>query len=239
MPIGTSYEITITMSDETTNRLVDEGFYLYGFKAVNSSTGGGMPLVWFVTDDYATSTDITWQEEYQAYTSRKEIIPGGTISGINSYDIALGQTLTVDNISGTGTVGGSPGSSRRITVDNETTRPFTSGIAQLNHVAAGQTTKATPLAAFPLHGRNLDFFTPVEKVLLMFATAVIETSTVVEQAFGPGLLVDLTGVAQREVTYDIDYGWGPTKPNWTTPVDSLTLLTPLLIQQDRSLPVSA
>ncbi|WP_405751805.1 hypothetical protein OHA19_25785 [Streptomyces sp. NBC_00012] len=142
-------------------------------------------------------------------------------------------------MSGTGTVGGSPGSSRRITVDNETTRPFTSGIAQLNHVAAGQAAKATPLAAFPLHGRNLDFFTPVEKVLLMFATAVIETSTVVEQAFGPGLLVDLTGVAQRDVTYDVDHGWGPTKPNWTTPVDSLSLLTPLLIQQDRSLPASA
>ncbi|MCX4866955.1 hypothetical protein OHU11_27870 [Streptomyces sp. NBC_00257] len=120
-----------------------------------------------------------------------------------------------------------------VTVDNETTRPFTSGIAQLNHVAAGQSAKATPLAAFPLHGRNLDFFTPVEKVLLMFATAVIETSTVVEQAFRPGLLVDLTGVAQRDVTYDVDHGRGPAMPNWTTPVDSLTLLTPLLIQQNR------
>ncbi|WP_405751807.1 hypothetical protein OHA19_25790 [Streptomyces sp. NBC_00012] len=59
MPVSSSFEITITMSDDTTNRLVDEGFYLYGFKAVNSSTGGGKPLVWFVTDDYATSTNIT------------------------------------------------------------------------------------------------------------------------------------------------------------------------------------
>ncbi|MFE9820060.1 hypothetical protein [Streptomyces sp. NBC_00236] len=239
MPVDTSYAITITMSDDTTNRLVDEGFYLYGFKAVNSSTGGGKPLVWFVTNDYATTTDITWHEEYQAYTSRREIVPQGAITGINSYDIALGQTLTVDNVSGTGSVGGSPDSSRYITVDNDTVRPFTSGLAQLNHVAAGQAAKATPLAAFPLHGRNLDFFTPVEKVLLMFATAVIETSTVVEQAFGPGLLIDLTGAAQREVTYDVDHGWGPSKPNWTTPVDSLSLLTPLLIQQDRSLPTPA
>ncbi|MER5551141.1 hypothetical protein ABT001_05535 [Streptomyces sp. NPDC002793] len=141
-------------------------------------------------------------------------------------------------MSGTGTVGGTPGATRRITVDNDTTRPFTTGIAQLNHVEAGPAAKATPLAAFPLHGMNLDFFTPVEKVLLMFATAVIETSTIVEQAFGPGLLVDLTGAAQREVTYDVDHGWGPDEPNWTTTVDSLSLLTPLLIQQDRSLPTA-
>ncbi|MFE7332285.1 hypothetical protein ACFU8W_47010 [Streptomyces sp. NPDC057565] len=73
----------------------------------------------------------------------------------------------------------------------------------------------------------------------MFATSVIETSTVVERAFGPGLLIDLTGVKHREVTYDVDDGWGPTKHNWTRSVDSLSLLAPQLIQQDTSLPAAA
>ena len=36
-------------------------------------------------------------------------------------------------------------------------------------------------------------FTPVEKILLMFATAVIDTGSVIEQAFSPGALIDLTG----------------------------------------------
>ncbi len=86
---ATDYGVTITMDQATVSALSDGGYSLYGFKAVQTTVGGGMPLVWFKTNTYGLSTDVSWQIQFEAYTSQSQIIPGGQITGLNSYSATL------------------------------------------------------------------------------------------------------------------------------------------------------
>ena len=99
--MATSYEVNIDMSKETVDDLGDNGYVLYGFKAVRCTLPGA-PLVWFQTTSYGTETELTWDESYEAYTSTSDIVPGGRIKATNSYETDLGQTLNVTGTRGTG-----------------------------------------------------------------------------------------------------------------------------------------
>jgi len=96
--MATSYQIQITMTQETIAQLKKSGFNLYAFKAVQNGNKDAAPLVWFKTqrDDLLTNTTINWSEQYQAFISNSQIISGGVVDGSNAADINLGQTANVD-----------------------------------------------------------------------------------------------------------------------------------------------
>lgn len=222
---ATSYAIKITMDQDTANYLYDKKYSLYAFKAVQTSVAGGKPTVWFQTMKYSTKTNITWLVQYQAYTSSSEIKPGVTIDASFTTNINLGQLLTVNNGTGTGTVtnAGTPGT---ISIYNTTNADFTCGIAQSANGADGQ-----PMCAFPLIGQDKDVIAPIEKVLLMFATQTVNTGTVIEKAYGPGVLIDLTGAPGnlREVSYKKSFGWDWGGYAWGSSTAPDQNLVPLLI----------
>lgn len=222
-PADTQYGITINMSDDTVIKLLDGGFKLYAFKAVQTSQGGGLPTVWFTSDEFEANTVVTWQEKFQAYVSRSQIVPGGKIVASSSYPINFGQTLEVGP-GGTGTVTGQVDPNLPIYVENTTTTQYTSGISQLHDDVY------TPLCALPLYGLNTVTIRPIEKVLLMFATDQINTGTVIEQSFSSGALIDLTTDVNRQVTYEINQGWGPKQASWLTLIPSRSALADYLIE---------
>ncbi len=181
-----------------------------------------MPLVWFRTDTFSATTNVDWQVQYQAYTSRSAIIPNGQIDASYSTDINLGQMLNVV-AGGTGTVvGGGP--STAISIQNTTTTPFTCGISE---VTGGS---AKPLCAFPLYGTQMDVMAPIEKVLLMFSTTPVNTGTVIEQAYSSGIFIDLTSAQQRAVNFDINNGWDWGGFAWARQIPPTSNLVPLLIE---------
>jgi len=54
---------------------------------------------------------------------------------------------------------------------------------------------------------------------------------VLEQAYGPGILIDLTGVSSRSVNYDADNGWTwQDQATWAISYPPNQNLVPLLIQ---------
>jgi hypothetical protein len=222
---ATQYEIDITMSPATVTALVTGNYNLYGFKAVQAAQGGGAPLVWFQlpTTGYSTLTQLTWSVQYQAYTSNSNIIPSGRVVASFATDIDLGQTLNVQ-AGGVGDVT-QAGPPQAISIHNTTTTPFTCGISQ--QAADGST---NPMCAFPLYGQQLDVVAPIEKVLLLFSTLPVNTGTVIEQAYSPGVLVDLTSTNQRAVSYDINLGWSWGGYSWAQPVGASENIIPLLIE---------
>jgi len=224
----TDYTINVAMSQDTVDELQNEGFRLYGFKGVQTTIGGGAPVVWFETQTYSIATQITWLETYQAYTSLSAIVPSGQIKASAAYDIDLGQTLQVTGQAGTGQVaqGGTPGA---ISIQNTISTKFTCGVSQVQNVNGKPT--PTPLCAFPLHGNGLDAMAPIELVLLMFATPQINTGTVIYKAFSQGVLINLTGSTERDVSYDIDKGWTWGGGAWAQTVPADAALSPLLIDQ--------
>jgi hypothetical protein len=224
--MSTSYKIVIAMKQDTVTSLTGDGYYLYGFKAVKSAAGKGAPLVWFRTADYGLSTELDWAEQYQAYTTTGQIVPGGRVKATNAYDIGLDQTLNVTGKDGTGSVDTQHGTTQAIGIDNQTSTPFTTGISQVQPDGT-----VTPMCAFNLFGNHLDLIAPIEQVLLMFSSEPVDTGTVIEQAYSSGLIIDLTASNSRSVAYDINTGWNWGSATWGTPVPPQADLVPLLIQQ--------
>jgi hypothetical protein len=219
---GTPYEVTINMTAETVSQLLAAGFFLYGFKAVQASITGGSPVVWFATQEFSATTMINWQEQYQAYTSNSQIIPGGDIVASFAAGITLGETLNV-TAGGVGDVT-STGLPTAISILN------TCGISEL------QGTTYNALCAFPLFGNNEDVIAPIEKVFLMFSTQPVDTGTVIEQSYGPGILIDLTASNQRTVNYDINAGWNWGGFSWAQQFPPNSNLVPLLIEPSDAAP---
>lgn len=97
---------------------------------------------------------------------------------------------------------------------------------------------AVSFCAFPLHGNNLQTITPLETVLLQFAsqpttTEMILAGSAAAYAYTLGYLINLAPAANdRQVRFDIDAGWSNGNAPWaqTVPVDTSSL-TSRLIQQ--------
>jgi hypothetical protein len=228
------YSIDITMDTATVGKLDAQGYYLYGFKAVQGS--GGSPVLWFQADSsvYGPTTLINWVEQYAAYVSNSGIVPGGTISNPTSYPAGLGDELIITSPSGLGSVqgGATPGA---ISIYNSTGSPFGScGIAQAPTVS-GSGQQAAPICAFPLNGNGMDVIAPIEQVFLMFATTQVNTGSVIEQSFASGLSVDLTLENSRNISFDINAGWSWGGGTWGQSYPPGTDLVSLLVQSSASL----
>ncbi|WP_199245934.1 hypothetical protein [[Phormidium] sp. ETS-05] len=233
------FSIHISLSSETVQNLKDGGFQLYGFKAVKASVRG-VPLVWFVIDQYLVNTTVDWPEDYQAYISTQlNPIPGDvikpcpltklkaqakTIAACSSQVINLGEQMIVDKYGNTSVIQGSEVGA--ISIVNQAQTQWSCGMSQ-----AVATPIPNPLSAFPLYGNNKIVLTPLKKVLLMFASEPVNTGTVVVESSGSGILVDLTDVQSRDLTYDINNGWGPTDQVWAKIIRVTSDITRLLIEQ--------
>lgn len=234
------FSINISMSSETVQKLKDVGIHLYGFKAVKASVRG-VPLVWFVTDQYLVNTTVDCSEDYQAYISTQlNPIPGDVIkpcpltklktkakaiAACSSQVINLGEQMIVDKYGNTSVIQGSEVGA--ISIVNQAQMQWSGGISQ-----AVATPISNPLSAFLLYENNKLVITPLKKVLLMFASKPVKTGTVVVESSGPGILVDLTSVQSRDLTYDINNGWGPTDQVWAKIIPVTSSMTHLLIEQE-------
>ncbi|MEV5721145.1 hypothetical protein AB0L41_45390 [Amycolatopsis mediterranei] len=217
------YQIEIDMSEETVDALDSGNFVLYGFKGVRTTLAGA-PLVWFQSTNFATNTYVDWTVDYETYTFSGAIIPGGVIRASNHYPTELGSTLNVTSDKGTGSVV-QEGTSGALSIHNLTNKQFTCGISQKQFTGA-----STPMCAFPLYGQHVDVIAPIERVLLMFSSMAVNTGTVIEKAYSPGILVDLTGARNRTVSYDINAGWSWGSAPWGRAVPANAKLVPLLVE---------
>src|SRR5262245_10433265 len=128
--MATSYSINITMNQPTVTALQSGGFSLYGFKGVQTTMQGGAPLVWVQSKTFALNTVISWQEQYQAYTTTGQINPNSQITASSAYNIDFDQTLNVTSPAGTGSVV-TGGTTNAISINNTTTTPLVCGVSQV------------------------------------------------------------------------------------------------------------
>lgn len=220
--MATPYSITVNLDAPTLQKFTQNGFQLYGFKAVQGPPQG-RPVVWFQTGNFLSTTQVKWTEQYKAYISTAtQLNPQTVITAASSCPIDVGQVATAAN--GVLTVSQGP-DSQGIRISNGTTTDYTCGLAQQE----GNSGAYNPICAFPLLGSTLDLLVPIEKVFLMFATQVLDTGMVLEQAFSGGVLVDLTGETSVNVAYSSTQlgGWVP-QPGVTVYAPNTSLL-PLLI----------
>ncbi len=225
-------QVKINVDNDTMSTLRDEGYRLYGFKAVSSGIKSGKPTVWFSLEKFLRETKLIWEENYKAYISTQKNVAEGTI--IQSEDnlaIKPGQTLHVDK-NGKLDVD-TVGKPKAISIQNDGAEQYTCGILQKNP----DTGEYTTLCAFPLHGNMMDVIQPIEKVFLMFATNQKQTATVIEQSFASGLLINLTdqNPPDVEVKFDINTSWDWNKKGWGEAYPPNSSLNTLLIGFDRNM----
>ncbi len=219
---ASAYEVNINMNADTLKDLKESGYFLYGFKAIESSNPNGKPVLWLKTSEYMENTTICWEENYGAYVSTVD--PTANIAGRVDRPIRLGQMMHVDG-NGICTVksDGFPGS---MSIYNEGMRQFVCGISE----NIGNK-KFKPICCFKLHGKNEVSIKPLPRVLLVFSPENIAENTVVEQLSGPGILIDLDDANVREVSYFTNKGWIWNDEVWAEEIAAGSEISPFLIIQ--------
>jgi hypothetical protein len=217
-----NYQVDISMPQVTVQALQQNGFTLVALHAMQAGFRA-VPTAWFCTTGFAPSMQVAWVEQYQAYTSGSMVMPNARISMDSAYNIGLGQQMSVTGPGNMQVSAGGPGNA--ITLANQTMSQITCGIA----VSAPGYSSA-PVCAVPLYPGVAQTIMPVPKVLLMFSDAPVGAGTVLEQANGPALLVDLSGSSTRQVSYDVNSGWSCGGQPWGQTYPSGTSLAPLLTQ---------
>jgi hypothetical protein len=207
-----TYQLTIEMSPPTVQALQQSGSMLYALQAVQGP-GGGEPLAWVQTGSFAENTTLGWSDGYQAFTAQST----ATVVVSVSVDIAPGQTFVVP----AGTVQ-NEGVAGAIGILNQGTQPTRAGIGLKSGASS------SPLCAFPLYGGGLLLVVPTQQVFLMFSG--VSGQSAVPQSLGPGVLVDMAGGGERQVTFDVNEGWSWGGFSWARAYPPLTDLTTLLIQ---------
>lgn len=230
--MATEYTINLTIPQPTVQQLIRSKFSLYGFKAVKAGSPDGAPLVWFATQNYLEHNRLRWTEHYEAYLAQDtKLAPGTQIFASSSTPIALHEQVRATD-SGLALPEQSlePG----ITIISEATKPFICGLTLQPPAGTGDSAPS-PLCAFELLPSTLDEMLPIEQVVLLFATGVINTGTVFEQSQTWAVLVDLTVTNPISVTYDLSVRGGWVQAPGVTPQEPPVDLIPLVIPTDTSL----
>jgi hypothetical protein len=227
-----NFSTTVNISPKDVAILKEQGYSLYGFKAVQAAGSGGAPTVWFSLEKQKllTETVIHWTEDYQGYNSTSQISENVTINASNTVKADLEQLITIENGSGNLTVS-TDGIEGAISFLNKDTQQFTVGI---NQMVEG---KSSTLCAFPILGAgSARVITPIVKIALIFSTAQISTATVITRAMSAGAFIDLTGTNSRTVNYDISTGWSADGATWIQNFNAFTNLSNLLIESPSNSP---
>lgn len=221
-----NFSTTVNISPSDVAKLKEQGYSLYGFKAVQAAGAGGAPTVWFSLEKQKllTKTVINWTEDYQGYNSTSQISENVTINASNTVNTDIKQLITIEEGSGNLETS-TDGLAGAISFLNKDKQQFTVGI---NQMVNG---KANTLCAFPILGAgSARVITPIVKIALIFSTANIETATVITKAMSAGAFIDLTGTNSRSVEYDINDGWSAAGAPWLTNFNAFTSLSSLLIE---------
>lgn len=222
-----TYTVTIEMNQTTVSQLMAGGFQLCAFLGVGCSQQAGAPTVWMMTRSLSLSLPVSFTQTCSAFTSvSTQIVPGMVIFASFETPIDIGQILNVTSAQGSGSVtsGGEPDA---ITIQNQTSTRFTCGLARAGNAGS------QPCCALPLNGNMAESIAPLPKILLCFTTYPMQAGTVVQIIPAPGILVDLTGVSSRTVSFDINSGWSAGGAPWATNIPANANLTPLLIEPVR------
>ncbi|WP_298519789.1 hypothetical protein [uncultured Kordia sp.] len=222
------FKTTVTLSQDSVRIMKEQGYSLYGFKAVKASASGGAPTVWFRLQkmNLATNNVISWVESYQGYASTSQILPNLKIDSSNTVNTSLGNKIEIEKGSGNliDTTVGIEGS---VSFINNNSMQYTVG---LNQKVNGE---RNPLCAFPILGTgSARVITPITKIALIFSTREISTSTVITKAMSQGAFIDLTGKGNNERTlhFDVNDGWSALgNPGWLKTFHAFCDLRSLLI----------
>jgi|HubBroStandDraft_5_1064220.scaffolds.fasta_scaffold109660_2 hypothetical protein len=226
-PLASQYEVRIKLPGNTASELKERGYRLIAFKAVQSSARGGKPTVWFTLDAqrFGPLLKVSWAENYSGYVSLDTIVPGGLVTASASAPANLGQVVVIEDAQKLTVKGGSR--PQAISLYNKTDIEYTCGIAQKTPDG-----ESKPMCALPVEGGHLGHIAPIQRILLVFATEKVNTGTVITQAVGPGLIVDLTTANVREVTYQRGSNWSWGGYSWGTAVEPLDPIVDKMIEVD-------
>lgn len=222
--MNTPYGITINMDQNTVDSLLAADCSLCAFKAVQGPSNG-TPLVWFQTRQLTLNTEITWTKQYQAYSSGTQIQSGATIVAGHTYPVNMGDMLTINGPDGAGDIDTDGNSPVGVEIYNNTNKTLSAGITQLN--SSG---KSSPTCAFTLFGQMDDIVIPVEHIMLMFSANPVNTGAVITNSFSQGIIVNLTNINSRTVSYGLHTGWSTGGQPGMAIYPPKTAMQPLLIQ---------
>lgn len=230
-----AHQLTIVIEPASLGQLIALGVNLYAFLGFRSSNRTGAPLVVQAVTQLSASMNIGWTETYQGFVSRTLLSDGvdepakRTIKAASSSPVRLAQALTVTS---TFELAPSPdGADGAVTFRQSLANELTCGLAYGDAFA--------PACAATLVSGVDVVIEPVQLVYLMLSSSQFDVGAWVAASSGQGLLVDMTGVDARTVTFDntVPNAWREADQEWAQSVPPGRSLTDLLRQSpQRNLP---
>jgi len=217
-------QIAIKLAPATLAALKGLGYALYIMRLFDKTNAQGKALVWLTTTRLEEATSIDFDAVYQAYVSTTQMVGNAVVTVSSSAPVDLGMTATVgSNMQIAVTRGGNPDG---VTIVNGVSTPYTTGL--MARAIGGD---FAPIFAEPLYGLAADIAAPLDQFLLTFSTQGVAPGALIEHAVSQSLLVDLSGVLQRAVVFDINNGWSAGGAAWAKPVPAGADLTPVLVHE--------
>ncbi|GEM46806.1 hypothetical protein [Deinococcus cellulosilyticus] len=171
---------------------------------VKSGPDAWPSVTWIAFSPYMSNV-ITWEENYEIYTSQSQLQPGSEIIMDSTLPAQPGRKYMYQNmfLQDAGPQDG--GTPDRFQLVNRNSQMVTAGLAQGAEVN-GQFFSPGPVGAVQVFPDQSTFLTPANQVLV-FATPFIQGGTVTSQLPGNALRLDFqSGNPSQSVRFDLRTG---------------------------------
>lgn len=159
----------------------------------------------WVTNLPATTITVTWQDDYEVYSSTTNVQNGAVVVADNPQEAEGGYLYT---FSGSTFDGGTSGTllPTQYGVNNQDQQYKINGISQittglLQSATVNGTSLGNPLNAVLLPYNQQAIFTPIEKIYV-FPAAMMQNAAVITEITGNACVVDLTESSTQAIHYD-------------------------------------
>jgi hypothetical protein len=234
---SSTYSLEVKTNDETAE-ILQKDYTQYGMRSTSAGGAGyRSPTVWLINKRFSTTTTIEWIIQYGLWTgSYTEAKTGQRIATGNKMykNVELGDRFDVNNAAGTGSIikGGAVGigANNQLHITNNTSTRFLGGVL-MNSTGKESTSENdfTKTCAFTLFGNQTLKMTPIQKVLIFFASDEYRTDTVIQSSITTALLINYNDELSRQVTFDIDKGWSGYIPGQDRVINSNQVITNILL----------
>ncbi|HVW14157.1 MAG TPA: hypothetical protein VHB54_10050 [Mucilaginibacter sp.] len=212
-----TYEVSISLDNETIQQLYAGGYSLQIFKGAKSSQNNALIALWTTVKEFANTIMLNWSVPYGIFYGEQTTIKNGVIEVYNTQAAPLGSVITILQ---DGTANVVPGAGDSFTIQNELSGFSEYSCGLIQSINSGKPVP-TCIISSPIAANNV--IGPLETLVLTFSKANTQAGTIVEQTTTPSVTIMLSNkVNAVSLGFDINDGWSNNNnsPNITiNPLD--------------------
>jgi hypothetical protein len=166
-----TYQLSISISPQDLNAIKQNGQRVVVSQQI-ASQGSGLPVAWSAFEPL-TSNNFAWENSYQAYASKNQLVPGVLIYPSSQAGLSFGESIPYKQ-SGFGKPEGGPyvpSNAMVISNQDSSSTQISAGLSQQYYIN-GRQTSAGPACASSIMKNMNSTFTPQANIQVFLASNI-------------------------------------------------------------------